>query len=321
MEKVSTVFEQIYQLTYDKVAFYVLSKCGTISEVEDILQDVYTELYKVLSDKGVVYLSSPEGFVMHLAKSKVFQYYSKKERKQAGIYVDSLIISDAEKSNETAPEVEIENWEDVLIDKLTADEVMAYLARKDELTKEIFYQHYFQDKTLKEIAESCGMKESTIKKRLYRTLQELRGMKRFVIIIVIFILAALLAKPVYSWAEDVISQIKRYLVDDTQNTLEIISLGATYRDYKNRIEKGELPSDIRININGEDYTMELLEEVWKNNPWLESLDWGSEIDATADGIVSYVTIYEDGDDKGKMVESEKLETIVQPTKTPDKQER
>ena len=274
MEKASTVFEQIYQLTYDKVAFYVLSKCGTISEVEDILQDVYTELYKVLSDKGVVYLSSPEGFVMHLAKSKVFQYYSKKERKQAGIYVDSLSISDAEKSNETAPEVEIENWEDALIDKLTADEVMAYLARKDELTKEIFYQHYFQDKTLKEIAESCGMKESTIKKRLYRTLQELRGMKRFVIIIVIFILAALLAKPVYTWAEDAISRIKRYFYEDS--TSKIIGLGASYRQYKMLIEQGKLQRDIKININGKDYTFEQLETIWLDNPWLEELDWDNQ---------------------------------------------
>ena len=48
MENVITVFEQIYQLTYDKAAFYVLSKCGTVPEVEDILQETYAELFKVL---------------------------------------------------------------------------------------------------------------------------------------------------------------------------------------------------------------------------------------------------------------------------------
>lgn len=213
MENVIAAFEQIYNSTYDKATFYVLSKCGTVPEAEDILQDIYAELFRVLSDKGIAYISVPEGFVMQLAKSKVYRYYSEKERQQASVYAAAIEVADAEKSMETVLEVAVENWEDALIDKLTADEVMAYLAGKDELTKEIFYQHYFQEKTLKEIAESCGMKETTVKKRLYRTLRELRKMKRLVIIAVILLLAVLLAKPVYSMAKNVFRRIKYYLTD------------------------------------------------------------------------------------------------------------
>ena len=116
--------------------------------------------------------------------------------------------------NETVYHNRNEEWEDALIDKLTANEIMEYLAQKDELTREIFYQHYFQDKTLKEIAESSGMKETTVKKRLYRTLKELKGMKRFVIIAVILLLAVLLAKPVYTLAENLISKIRTYITDN-----------------------------------------------------------------------------------------------------------
>ena len=213
MENVITVFEQIYQLTYDKVAFYVLSKCGTVPEVEDILQETYAELFKVLSDKGVAYISVPEGFVMQLAKSKVYRYYSEKERQQACVYAENAEVSGAENDVEAGDDTVEENWEDSLIDKLTAKEVMDYLAKKDELTRDIFYQHYFQDKTLKEIAESHGMKETTVKKRLYRTLQELRRMKRFVIIAVILLLAMLLAKPVHTMARNVIRRIKSYITD------------------------------------------------------------------------------------------------------------
>ena len=213
MESIATAFEQIYHLTYNKVLYYILAKCGKVSEVEDILQETYAELYQVLTEKGSAYIAVPEGFVMQLAKSKVYRYYSEKERVQAKAFVETPEVVGGD-INETVYHNRNEEWEDALIDKLTANEIMEYLAQKDELTREIFYQHYFQDKTLKEIAESSGMKEATVKKRLYRTLKELKGMKRFVVLIVVLLLAALLAKPVYTLAKNLVSQIRTHITDN-----------------------------------------------------------------------------------------------------------
>lgn len=213
MESIATAFEQIYHLTYNKVLYYILAKCGKVSEVEDILQETYAELYQVLTEKGSAYIAVPEGFVMQLAKSKVYRYYSEKEWAQAKVFVETAEVV-GEDINETVYHNRNEEWEDALIDKLTANEIMEYLAQKDELTREIFYQHYFQDKTLKEIAESSGMKETTVKKRLYRALKELKGMKRFVVLIVVLLLAALLAKPVYTLAKNLASQIRTHITDN-----------------------------------------------------------------------------------------------------------
>ena len=69
MESMVTTFEQIYHMTYNKVLYYILAKCGKVSEVEDILQETYAELYQVLTEKGSAYITVPEGFVMQLAKS------------------------------------------------------------------------------------------------------------------------------------------------------------------------------------------------------------------------------------------------------------
>lgn len=318
MEQSRKDFEQIYNATYDKVLYYVLMKCGKSLDVEEILQETYTELYKVLTDKGKDYITSPEGFVMQLAKSKIHLYYSEKERRKACIYVENMELLESEGIYGSIDTTQTTKWEDSLLDQLTTQEVMAYISTKDELTKEIFYQHYFEEKTLKEIADAHGVKESAVKNRLYRTLKELKGMKRFAFVAAILLLAALLAKPVYSLAEDVISQIKRYLTEDTQNTLEIISYGSMYRDYKKLIEKGELPADIHININGEDYTFEKLEEIWVSNPWLEELDWENKKESTADEIDYYIVIYEDDNVKNDAVGVEAGEIIVVPTKTPDK---
>ena len=259
-------FDSIYYATYDRVLAYTLRKCGKVEEIRDIVQETYTELFKTLVKRGEGYLKCPEAFVMRLAKSKVYQYYSEKERQMAQGLAEYVDVTKQE--SETISNVA---WEDSLLDKLTAEEVMEYISEKDELTRDIFYQHYFQDKTLKEIADAHGVKESTVKTRLYRTLRELKGMKRFAIIAAVLLLAALLAKPVYTLAEELVSYLKSFYTKDS--TWEILELGAAYKKYSAKIEKGELPKDVLININGESYTIKELEKVWLDNPWLAELDW------------------------------------------------
>lgn len=251
MNNVISAFEQMYHATYDKVSFYVLTKCGKVPEVEDILQETYAELFQVLEDKGDMYILYPEAFVMQLAKGKIYRYYSEKERRGACSYVE---VSDAENVGEKKHATHEEDWQDALVDKLTAEEVMAYLAEKDELTCEIFYQHYFQDKTLKEIAQSCGMKETTVKQRLYRTLQELRKMKRFAIIAAIILLAALLAKPVYTWAKDVIFDVIEYF-EERMLTQSIYS-----EEERKQREKDTLLAFVEEQITGIEWESEEAKE-------------------------------------------------------------
>lgn len=84
--------------------------------------------------------------MMRVAKSKVYQYYSEKERQMACNLAENVetLEQKAEKLSGTL-------WEDSLLDKLAAEEVKEYISSKDELTREVFYQHYFEEKTLKEI--------------------------------------------------------------------------------------------------------------------------------------------------------------------------
>lgn len=292
MEQIRKYFDQIYNETYDKTIAYILTKCGRKDVVEDILQEVYLELLKVLEQKKVHYIKSPEAFVLQLAKSKVYRYYSEREQQMVGAYVEELEESAMFDANRNAA------WEDVLIDQLTAKEVMEYLTEQDELTKEIFYQHFFENKTIKEIAKVQGVKEFTVKNRLYRTLKELKGMKRFAIIAGILLLAALLAKPMYTLAEDVISKVKRFFSEESNG--KIIILGSIYREHKELIEQGVVSADISFNIDGEVYTMDELEQVWISNPWLEELKWDNpDVKArkeSEDVTHYYININQDADE-------------------------
>lgn len=131
-----TYFRKIYDAAYDKVLSYVLAKCGKI-DVEDIVQETYAELFEVLVKKGIVYIHCSEAFVMQLVKTKVHRYYIEKEYQRAWMFMEDFEAIEPDCAIGT-------EWEDVLIDKLTVQEIMEYISEKDELTKEIFYQHYFE---------------------------------------------------------------------------------------------------------------------------------------------------------------------------------
>ena len=127
----------------------------------------------------------------------------------------------------------------------------------------------------------------------------------------------LLAKPVYSWAEDVISQLLRFL--RKEGTTETILLGDAYRTYRSLIDDGVLPEDICININGKEYTIDDLEQIWESNPWLEELDWDNSVvtDSSSEGNVNHFDIYLEQDLSTKGTESEKYQEMeVNPTITP-----
>ena len=44
-------FEEIYNNTYTYTLRYILCKCSNIDDVNDLLQETYVELYKILKTK------------------------------------------------------------------------------------------------------------------------------------------------------------------------------------------------------------------------------------------------------------------------------
>ena len=75
-----TLFNEIYDQTYDKVLRYVISKCGNTNDIADIVQETYLELYQTIVKRGAAYIKNPGAFVLQLAKAKVYKHYSLMEK-------------------------------------------------------------------------------------------------------------------------------------------------------------------------------------------------------------------------------------------------
>lgn len=169
-------FEALYEQTYNDTLLYLTRRCSDPAQLPDLVQEIYAELYVVLLQKGTGYLRDPKAFVRHLAKSKLRQYYTLRSRLAAllplqkddddGQCYDTPELAECA-LNEPLPERLVEN-------RLLAAQLAEALKACPADVQKIFICHFQLDMTLPATARALGMKESTVKTKLYRTLAKLR---------------------------------------------------------------------------------------------------------------------------------------------------
>lgn len=161
-------FNKLYNDTYEKTFKYVIYNCFNISDVNDIIQDVYLELYKIIQRKGCIEFDNSYAFVIGIAKNKIKKYYKLKYKmqnislfsKKGDIELQDIVVSDA-------------RVEEIIINTDNIQKIWKFLRRKKGIIGKIFYLYYYMDLTIKEISVELNINESGIKNYLYRTLKEM----------------------------------------------------------------------------------------------------------------------------------------------------
>ena len=158
-------FEFLYNNTYKSILKYTICHCRNLDDVNDIIDDTYTELYQAIVNKKYINLDNAESYIIGIAKNKIKSHYS-----------PSKVIYHIESENENLDQYR-DNEIDIEQDIITKDNVLQvwnYLKSKNELTAKIFYLYYVIDIPIKEIAEELELTESNVKNHLYRTQKELK---------------------------------------------------------------------------------------------------------------------------------------------------
>lgn len=165
----NSFFEELYEKTKDKVLAHIIAKCGKTKDISDIFQETYLEVVSILNKKGIAYFKNPEGLVMEIAKRKIYKHYSFLER------ITSKSSVSIEENEEWLEEETVElSLEEKQVEKEQITVAFDYLQQKDELTRKIFYLHFYLEMPISEIAALLSVGESNVKNRLYRTLKELQ---------------------------------------------------------------------------------------------------------------------------------------------------
>lgn len=71
MSKQENNFEQIYNETYSDLLRYIVINCSNFEDVNDILQDTYIQLFKIIQNKSI---NEIRPFIFGIAKNKIKKY-------------------------------------------------------------------------------------------------------------------------------------------------------------------------------------------------------------------------------------------------------
>lgn len=155
-------FEEIYNDTYERTLRYIICNCFNIDDVNDLLQETYLELYKLLQRKKKIELDNYYNYIIGIAKIRIKRHYGKSNK-------SSFVIENNE--------IEIPDNIDIEADtitKLNAEKVWKFIKQKDITVVKVFYLYYYTELKIFQIAEELKLTESNVKNFLYRTIKEIR---------------------------------------------------------------------------------------------------------------------------------------------------
>lgn len=156
-------FDSIYNETFNEIKRYVILKCRNIADVEDILQNIYTDAYKKLKKN----VSVDKSYIFGIANHKINDYYRFRFKYKIVDYFKNEEDSGIENIRDKF------NLEETVSNRYDTDKVWNYLKKKKSVISKIFYLYYYEELTLKEISKFLNITESNVKHYLYRTLNEL----------------------------------------------------------------------------------------------------------------------------------------------------
>ena len=170
---VTRSFNEIYYATSKRVLGFITAKCSNVSDIPDIFQDTYTEVYVVISKRGVRYITNPEAFVIKIARQKLWKYYSLTDRLKHVLPMHERNYN-GEEFIPADREADSFCIDDKIADDMLMNEIRSILACKPQEVQKIFRMFYTLGMTIPEISQMLGISQSNVKHKLYRTLNELR---------------------------------------------------------------------------------------------------------------------------------------------------
>ncbi len=162
-------FNNIYDNTYDDILKYIIIKCHNVNDANDILQETYLELWKILNRKELSE-NNIKSYLIGVALNKIKKHYTCLSK----IKTISLFAKN-DKDIELIETVEDDlNIENIVIKNDDWNNIWKYIkSKKNQDIPKVFYLYYRLELSIKEISNALKVNESYVKNLIYRTLKEL----------------------------------------------------------------------------------------------------------------------------------------------------
>lgn len=163
-------FNKIYDETNLELLKYVIIKCHNVNDANDIMQETYLELWKILNKKMLSDINI-KSYLIGIANNKMKKHYSLLQKlKTVSLFEKNE--KDMELIDAIEDKVDINN---LIIKNDNWSMIWAYIkGKKNQDISKIFYLYYKLELSIKDISNELKVSESYIKNLLYRTLKELQ---------------------------------------------------------------------------------------------------------------------------------------------------
>lgn len=165
-------FNVIYDETYSDIMKYIIIKCHNVNDANDIIQEVYLELWKILNRKELNE-SNIKSYLIGVAINKIKKHYTLIQKIKT-ISIFSKNEKDIELIDSVKDSIDLE---DLIIKNNEWDIAWNYIkSKRNQDIPKIFYLYYILELSIKNISKELMVSESYVKNIIYRTLKELRSL-------------------------------------------------------------------------------------------------------------------------------------------------
>jgi len=158
-------FETIYRATFNIISKYVYFKVANISDVEDIVQNIYINFYTYIIKKNKE-VDNIQSYLIQIANNELAKYYKSKQERPITFSDETTYIIENIQSDIN---VELD-----VLNTLEPIKVFELVKKLEIIDQKIIGAHFRYEMTFKEIAQSLIISENTVKTRYYRALKELK---------------------------------------------------------------------------------------------------------------------------------------------------
>lgn len=164
-------FNEIYDKTYSTVLKYVVIKCSNINDANDIIQEIYLELWRIINKKELD-VTNIKSYLIGIANNKIKKHYTLIQKFRT-ISIFSKNENDIDLIDNVGDDFNLDRF---IVEKEGYEKAWDYIkTKKNQDIPKIFYLYYNLELSIREISKELKVSESYIKNIIYRTLKELRS--------------------------------------------------------------------------------------------------------------------------------------------------
>jgi RNA polymerase sigma-70 factor (ECF subfamily) len=131
------------------------------------MQNIYTNIYKIIKRKGYNYINNEKAFVIKIAKRELYKYYLFKKK-------SNVLYSYDEELLESIKDEKIIDIDDYLFQNIEIEKIWKEIKKENILTQKIMVLYYLEDTCINEISSLLDINENTVKSKLYRAISKLK---------------------------------------------------------------------------------------------------------------------------------------------------